>query len=297
MSPAPYSPPVPLHLVHRAGRPSCQDRESDSRWRSSRAAQNHNPVRGRRSPCVSKGPAAATAGRANCAELAHERLDFLQSQGRSHDSIIPHAVGFILREKPAILAPRQRCGATALVIAAPAMPCARRRPSLSLKKLRRTTYKERIAHRRCKDAADSAKHTARAKDRPMKHPKQAPATSTRHSVAEDPQRNLWEEFTLASPHPRRTRAAVPRSGGVAGRTALPEITGLRRCQRPGQEGFLGLRRAVERFELRREVRFTTYAQSAIWGAMMDSLRRDDFGTAQRPPAGHAPERNAQPPGP
>jgi RNA polymerase sigma factor FliA len=45
-----------------------------------------------------------------------------------------------------------------------------------------------------------------------------------------------------------------------------------------QEGFLGLRRAVERFNLDRSVKFTTYAQSAIWGAMMDSLRRDDLGT-------------------
>jgi len=45
-----------------------------------------------------------------------------------------------------------------------------------------------------------------------------------------------------------------------------------------QEGFIGLRRAVERFNLDRSVKFTTYAQSAIWGAMMDSLRRDDFGT-------------------
>jgi len=45
-----------------------------------------------------------------------------------------------------------------------------------------------------------------------------------------------------------------------------------------QEGFMGLRRAVEKFEVRRSIKFTTYAQSAIWGAMMDALRRDDAGS-------------------
>jgi RNA polymerase sigma factor FliA len=45
-----------------------------------------------------------------------------------------------------------------------------------------------------------------------------------------------------------------------------------------QEGFLGLRRAVEKFQVRRAIKFSTYAQSAIWGAMMDSLRRDDAGS-------------------
>jgi len=41
---------------------------------------------------------------------------------------------------------------------------------------------------------------------------------------------------------------------------------------------MGLRRAVEKFEVRRSIKFTTYAQSAIWGAMMDALRRDDAGS-------------------
>ena len=45
-----------------------------------------------------------------------------------------------------------------------------------------------------------------------------------------------------------------------------------------QEGFLGLRRAVEKYEVRRAIKFSTYAQSAIWGAMMDLLRRDDAGS-------------------
>lgn len=61
---------------------------------------------------------------------------------------------------------------------------------------------------------------------------------------------------------------------------LPECVDV---QDLAQEGFIGLRRAVERFDLDRKVKFTTYAQSAIYGAMMDSLRRDDFGsrTARR----------------
>ena len=114
----------------------------------------------------------------------------------------------------------------------------------------------------------------------MKHPKQAPASGTRHLPSEDPQRNLWEEYARSrSTHIRGQLETLyldlVRSLAEQLARRLPDCVDVNDL---AQEGFLGLRRAVERFELRREVRFTTYAQSAIWGAMMDSLRRDDFGT-------------------
>lgn len=98
--------------------------------------------------------------------------------------------------------------------------------------------------------------------------------------AGDPQNNLWEEYSRT----RSTRIRgelellyldLVRSLAQQLARKLPDCVDVNDLV---QEGFLGLRRAVERFELRREVKFTTYAQSAIWGAMMDSLRRDDFGT-------------------
>ncbi len=99
------------------------------------------------------------------------------------------------------------------------------------------------------------------------------------------QRELWEEYA-------RTRSERIRSileaqylhlvDALARQLArkLPDSVDVHDL---AQEGFLGLRRAVERFQLEREVKFSTYAQSAIWGAMMDSLRRDDYGsrTARR----------------
>lgn len=39
-----------------------------------------------------------------------------------------------------------------------------------------------------------------------------------------------------------------------------------------QEGYLGLRRAIERFDRRRNIKFTTFAAWYISGAMLDSLR-------------------------
>jgi RNA polymerase sigma factor FliA len=104
-------------------------------------------------------------------------------------------------------------------------------------------------------------------------------------ATEDPQRDLWEEYSRT----RNTRIrGILESQylylveSLAHQLArkLPDSVDVHDLV---QEGFLGLRRAVERFQLEREVKFSTYAQSAIWGAMMDALRRDDYGsrTARR----------------
>ncbi len=96
----------------------------------------------------------------------------------------------------------------------------------------------------------------------------------------EPQRELWEEFEKT--HSPRIRGLLESHylylvEALARQLArkLPDCVDVSDLF---QEGFIGLRRAVERFSLERAVKFTTYAQSAIWGAMMDSLRRDDFGT-------------------
>jgi RNA polymerase sigma factor for flagellar operon FliA len=96
----------------------------------------------------------------------------------------------------------------------------------------------------------------------------------------DPQRNLWEEY--AQTRSERIRGILENQylhlvDSLARQLArkLPECVDVHDL---AQEGFIGLRRAIERFKLEREVKFSTYAQSAIWGAMMDSLRRDDYGS-------------------
>jgi len=96
----------------------------------------------------------------------------------------------------------------------------------------------------------------------------------------DTQRDLWEEY--AKTKSKRIRGILEAQylhlvDSLARQLArkLPECVDVHDL---AQEGFLGLRRAVERFKLEREVKFSTYAQSAIWGAMMDSLRRDDYGS-------------------
>jgi len=104
--------------------------------------------------------------------------------------------------------------------------------------------------------------------------------SSRFAPSPDPQRELWEEY-------ERTRSPRLREKLESHYLYLVEALARQLARKlPDsvdvsdliQEGFIGLRRAVERFNLNREVKFTTYAQSAIWGAMMDSLRRDDYGT-------------------
>lgn len=96
----------------------------------------------------------------------------------------------------------------------------------------------------------------------------------------DPNRELWEEY-------QQTRSTRLRGKLESHYLYLVETLARQLARKlPDcvevndliQEGFIGLRRAVERFNLDRGVKFTTYAQSAIWGAMMDSLRRDDYGT-------------------
>jgi RNA polymerase sigma factor for flagellar operon FliA len=104
--------------------------------------------------------------------------------------------------------------------------------------------------------------------------------SSRFAPQSDPARELWEEYEKTrSPRLREKLEShyLYLVEALARQLArkLPESVEVNDLI---QEGFIGLRRAVERFNLRREVKFTTYAQSAIWGAMMDSLRRDDFGT-------------------
>jgi RNA polymerase sigma factor FliA len=104
----------------------------------------------------------------------------------------------------------------------------------------------------------------------MSNHKRAATPVEKGHAGTDPQRGLWEEYA---------RSRSPRIRKELELLYLDLVRSLaEQLSRRLPEGFLGLRRAVERFELRREVRFTTYAQSAIWGAMMDSLRRDDFGT-------------------
>jgi RNA polymerase sigma factor for flagellar operon FliA len=103
--------------------------------------------------------------------------------------------------------------------------------------------------------------------------------------APDPQRDLWEEY--ARTRSTRLRGILESQylylvESLAHQLArkLPDSVDVHDL---AQEGYLGLRRAVERFRLERAVKFSTYAQSAIWGAMMDALRRDDYGsrTARR----------------
>lgn len=98
--------------------------------------------------------------------------------------------------------------------------------------------------------------------------------------ADDGECRLWAEYG-------RTRAIGTRGQLEARYLHLVETLARQLARKlPGsvdvndliQEGFLGLRRAVERFEPDRGIKFRTYAQSAVWGAMMDSLRRDDFTT-------------------
>jgi RNA polymerase sigma factor FliA len=114
--------------------------------------------------------------------------------------------------------------------------------------------------------------------------KEGPMNKLTHAT-EDPQRELWEEF--ARTRSTRLRGVLESQylylvESLAHQLArkLPDSVDVHDL---AQEGFLGLRRAVERFRLERAVKFSTYAQSAIWGAMMDALRRDDFGsrTARR----------------
>ncbi|HEY4328517.1 MAG TPA: sigma factor, partial [Phycisphaerae bacterium] len=100
------------------------------------------------------------------------------------------------------------------------------------------------------------------------------------TAAAEPQRALWEEY-------EQTRSERLRGELEAQNLHLVETLARQLAKKLPesvdvhdlvQEGFLGLRRAVERYELARGFKFSTYAQSAIWGAMMDSLRRDDAGT-------------------
>src|SRR5947208_3231236 len=106
---------------------------------------------------------------------------------------------------------------------------------------------------------------------------------TEHSLAATSaaaSRELWEEY-------ERTRSERLRSQLETQYLYLVETLARQLARKlPDcvdvndlvQEGFIGLRRAVEKFEVRRAIKFTTYAQSAIWGAMMDALRRDDAGS-------------------
>ena len=104
--------------------------------------------------------------------------------------------------------------------------------------------------------------------------------NTNNHAPADPQRDLWIEY--AKTKSKRIRGILESQylhlvDSLARQLArkLPECVDVNDL---AQEGFIGLRRAVERFKLEREVKFSTYAQSAIWGAMMDSLRRDDYGS-------------------
>jgi RNA polymerase sigma factor for flagellar operon FliA len=103
---------------------------------------------------------------------------------------------------------------------------------------------------------------------------------TANPALEEAQRQLWEEY--ARTRSQRIRGILESQylhlvESLAHQLArkLPDCVDVNDL---AQEGFMGLRRAVERFNLSRAVKFSTYAQSAIWGAMMDSLRRDDFGS-------------------
>ena len=90
--------------------------------------------------------------------------------------------------------------------------------------------------------------------------------------------NLWEEYRCAKTPELREKLVeqyLPLVKLVAGRIAigLPHYVDKDDLT---SNGFFGLIEAIERFDLSRGVKFETYAVARIRGAMLDSLRAQDW---------------------